>query len=99
MFFSCVGFSIIVPSLAPYLDRLGASKAFLGVVVAIYSFGEMIGSLVWGKVFERAEARGDRAGTRRALQVWGGSSHAAVFSTPVHTLDDGVAISQISAVW
>jgi len=43
VFFSCVAFSIIVPSIAPYLARMGASEYVLGVAVAVYSLGEMIG--------------------------------------------------------
>ena len=44
VFFSCVSFSIIVPSLANYLRRMGADEWVLGVAVAVYSLGEMVGS-------------------------------------------------------
>ena len=74
MFFSCIGFSIIVPSLAPFLARMRASENFLGVVVAIYSFGEMLGSLYFGKAFEVGEARCEHAAVRRTLErtiEWG----------------------------
>ena len=42
VFFSCVSFSIIVPSLANYLRRMGADEWVLGVAVAVYSLGEMV---------------------------------------------------------
>ena len=35
VFFSCVSFSIIVPSIANYLDRMGAEEYVLGVAVAM----------------------------------------------------------------
>ena len=53
VFFSCVSFSIILPSLQPYLSRNGASAYFYGSTVAIYSVGEMIGAILFGKVYER----------------------------------------------
>jgi len=53
VFFSCVSFSIILPSLQPYLSRNHASAYFYGSTVAIYSVGEMIGAVVFGKVYER----------------------------------------------
>ena len=53
VFFSCVSFSIILPSLQPYLSRNGASSYFYGSTVAIYSVGEMVGAMLFGKVYER----------------------------------------------
>ena len=37
VFFSCVSFSIIVPSIAPYLARLGAEPYVLGVAANMAS--------------------------------------------------------------
>ena len=48
-----MSFSIILPSLQPYLARNGASSYFYGSTVAIYSVGEMIGAMLFGKVYER----------------------------------------------
>jgi len=49
VFFACVSFSIIMPSLAPYLTRVGAEDPqYLAWVVCIYSIGEMVGSLLFG---------------------------------------------------
>lgn len=61
VFFSCVSFSIIVPSIAPYLARLGAPEYVLGVAVAVYSLGEMIGSVVFGKWMSEASGASKRA--------------------------------------
>lgn len=66
VFFSCVSFSIILPSLQPYLARNGAGPYFYGLVVAIYSVGEMIGAVAFGKVFERL-TRASRGGAKVTL--------------------------------
>ena len=57
VFFSCVSFSIILPSLQPYLSRNGASAYFYGLTVAIYSVGEMVGAVAFGKVYESLTVR------------------------------------------
>lgn len=42
VFFACVSFSIIMPSLSPYLERCGAGDpTYLAWVVCIYSIGEV----------------------------------------------------------
>ena len=51
VFWSCTAFSIVLPSLAPYLERMGADPLFLGWTVATFCFGEMIGALVFGKAY------------------------------------------------
>ena len=60
VFVACVSFSIVMPSLWLYLDKLGASEAFYAAVVAIYSVGEAIGSVTLGSL-------SNRAGTKRTL--------------------------------
>ncbi|KAJ1459039.1 major facilitator superfamily domain-containing protein [Pelagophyceae sp. CCMP2097] len=67
VFFSCVAFSIVVPSLAPYLDRLGAPQWVLGVAVAIYSVGEMVGSIVFGRAMVNAMRTDPADGPRKCL--------------------------------
>lgn len=50
MFLSSVGFTIVITSLWPYLQRVDASAdaSFLGWVVAAYSLGQMIASPLFG---------------------------------------------------
>ena len=67
VFFSCVSFSIIVPSIALYLERIGAAQWVLGVAVAVYSLGEMVGSAVFGRAMTRALREDPAAGPRTAL--------------------------------
>lgn len=68
IFFACVGFSIIMPSLAPYLMNMGASLAFLPWVVSVYAIGEMIGSVMFGWLYERLVDRlAGGAGPRAAM--------------------------------
>ncbi|CAI2363709.1 unnamed protein product [Moneuplotes crassus] len=50
VFLACVSFSIVLPSLWPYLQRFGADENFLAMVLAIYSIGEFLGSIIWGYV-------------------------------------------------
>jgi hypothetical protein len=42
VFWSCTSFSIVLPSLAPYLARMGAEPLFLGYTIAAFCFGEMV---------------------------------------------------------
>ena len=67
VFFSCVSFSIIVPSLANYLRRMGADEWVLGVAVAVYSLGEMVGSAVFGKLMTKRLREAPATGPRRCL--------------------------------
>jgi MFS transporter, ceroid-lipofuscinosis neuronal protein 7 len=48
VFLSCVSFSVVMPSLWPYLRVLGANQQFLAWVVAAYSIGEAIGAVLFG---------------------------------------------------
>ena len=52
VFFACASFSLVLPSLWPYLQSIGpdwmATQTFLAWIVAAYSFGEAIGSLAFG---------------------------------------------------
>ncbi|XP_038588806.1 major facilitator superfamily domain-containing protein 8 [Micropterus salmoides] len=50
MFLSSVGFTIVITSLWPYLQRIddGADATFLGWVVAAYSLGQMVASPIFG---------------------------------------------------
>uniref|UniRef100_A0A673SR45 Major facilitator superfamily domain containing 8 n=1 Tax=Suricata suricatta TaxID=37032 RepID=A0A673SR45_SURSU len=50
MFFSSVGFSIVIMSIWPYLQKIDqtADASFLGWVIASYSLGQMVASPVFG---------------------------------------------------
>ncbi len=48
VFLACISFAIVMPTLWPYLDGLGASKAFLALVVSGYSIGEAVGAVLFG---------------------------------------------------
>ncbi|XP_066576267.1 major facilitator superfamily domain-containing protein 8 isoform X2 [Amia ocellicauda] len=50
MFLSSVGFSIVITSIWPYLQKIDASAnaSFLGWVVAAYSLGQMVASPLFG---------------------------------------------------
>jgi len=64
VFFACVSFSIIMPSIAPYLSALGTSEdsMLLGWVVAVYSVGEMIGSVAFGALYSSNGGSGGGGG-------------------------------------
>ncbi|XP_059821091.1 major facilitator superfamily domain-containing protein 8 isoform X2 [Hypanus sabinus] len=50
MFFSSIGFSIVVSSIWPFLQKVDktANATFLGWVIAVYSLGQMIASILFG---------------------------------------------------
>eukprot|EP00986_Skeletonema_menzelii_P000596 scaffold162_cov143-Skeletonema_menzelii.AAC.15 len=52
IFLACASFSIVMPSLSPYLIEVGASMSYLPRAVASYSIGEMIGSVAIGSFYE-----------------------------------------------
>ena len=56
-----------MPSIALYLERMGAAEWVLGVAVAVYSLGEMVGSAVFGRAMTRALREDPAAGPRTAL--------------------------------
>jgi len=53
MFFGCSGFSIVLPTLWPYLREMKASTEFLAAVVAAYSVGEGCGGWTSGWLYGR----------------------------------------------
>lgn len=57
VFLACVSFSIVLPSLWPYLQRFEADENFLALVLAIYSIGEFLGSIVWGYVYNASSMK------------------------------------------
>ena len=48
IFFACVSFSIVMPSIWKYIEREGGDEYFLALVLLIYSLGEFAGSLFFG---------------------------------------------------
>ncbi|GMH99384.1 hypothetical protein TrST_g8949 [Triparma strigata] len=59
-----------MPSLSPYLERCGAGDpTYLAWVVCIYSIGEMVGSLLFGALYNHAVLRSRTQGPRLVLCV------------------------------
>lgn len=57
VFLACVSFSIVLPSLWPYLQRFEADENFLAAVLAIYSIGEFLGSIIWGYIYNASSMK------------------------------------------
>lgn len=57
VFMACVSFSIILPSLWPYLEMFDADENFLAFVLFIYSFGEFIGAIAWGYIYNASSMK------------------------------------------
>lgn len=53
MFLVMVGFGIIIPVLPFYAEELGASPAELGLLMAVYSFMQLLFSPIWGKISDK----------------------------------------------
>ena len=62
VFFACISFSIVMPSLFLYLDGMGASAELYASVVAAYSVGEALGSMALG-------ALSNYLGAKRTMQL------------------------------
>lgn len=84
IFMACASFSIVMPSLAPYILEIGAPLSFLPWVVSFYSVGEMIGSIFIGYFYEfatkefRTPGRGPRLSIILSifLGIWGSMMYA-----------------------
>lgn len=57
VFLACVSFSIVLPSLWPYLQRFDADENFLAAVLAIYSIGEFLGAIAWGYIYNASSMK------------------------------------------
>ncbi|TKC16830.1 MFS transporter [Robertmurraya kyonggiensis] len=53
MFLVMVGFGIIIPVLPFYAEEIGASPTELGLLMAIYSFMQLIFAPMWGRISDR----------------------------------------------
>ncbi|MDQ0200059.1 MFS transporter [Neobacillus ginsengisoli] len=53
MFLVMVGFGIIIPVLPFYAEQIGASPTQLGLLMAVYSFMQLIFAPLWGRVSDR----------------------------------------------
>ena len=62
VFMACISFSVVMPSLWLYLDKMGSNHTFYACVVSSYSIGEASGSLFFGFL-------SNSFGTRRTLLV------------------------------
>ena len=99
IFLSCASFSIVQPSLAGYLNQIGAPLSYLPWVVSSYSIGEMLGSVVIGSFYEYAVksykvlGRGPRCSLLMSLLF--GFVGSAMYATAGWMEDTIVAISCI----
>jgi len=57
VFLACVSFSIVLPSLWPYLEKFGADENFLALVLATYSIGEFFGAIIWGYIYNASSMK------------------------------------------
>ncbi|EIT85736.1 major facilitator superfamily protein [Fictibacillus macauensis ZFHKF-1] len=53
MFLVMVGFGIIIPVLPFYAEKIGASPAELGMLMAVYSLMQLLFAPIWGKISDR----------------------------------------------
>lgn len=53
MFLVMVGFGIIIPVLPFYAEQVGASPTELGLLMAVYSFMQLIFAPMWGRLSDR----------------------------------------------
>ena len=67
VFFACISFSIVMPSLYLYVTAMDASPTLYALIVATYSVGEGVGSLLLG-------ALSNHIGTKRTMQLCATSS-------------------------
>lgn len=57
VFLACVSFSIVLPTIWPYLSTFRASPNFLALVLATYSIGEAFGAVFFGSLCTRYSMR------------------------------------------
>lgn len=57
VFFACVSFSIVMPSIWKYIEIHGGDNNFLALVLLIYSLGEFGGCLVFGYLHDYFSTR------------------------------------------
>ena len=84
IFLACASFSIVMPSLSPYLLEVGASMSYLPRAVASYSIGEMIGSVAIGSFYEyttRAFALGRGPRISMIMSICFGIVGSALYAT------------------
>ncbi|SEN44169.1 Multidrug resistance protein [Mesobacillus persicus] len=53
MFLVMVGFGIIIPVLPFYAEEIGASPTQLGLLMAVYSFMQLLFAPVWGRISDK----------------------------------------------
>jgi len=56
VFFACISFSLILPTLAPFLTKLDAPPSYLPLAISFYSIGEMFGSLGFGGMYNALQS-------------------------------------------
>ena len=53
MFLVMIGFGIIIPVLPFYAEQIGANPTELGLLMAVYSFMQLLTAPIWGRVSDR----------------------------------------------
>ncbi|OIK13269.1 tetracycline resistance MFS efflux pump [Bacillus sp. MUM 116] len=53
MFLVMIGFGIIIPVLPFYVEQIGATPTELGLLMAVYSFMQLIFAPIWGRISDR----------------------------------------------
>ena len=57
VFLDLVGFGIIVPFLAYYVESFGARAAVVGLLMSSYSLAQFVFAPIWGRVSDRVGRR------------------------------------------
>ena len=53
MFLVMVGFGIIIPVIPFFAEDMGANPTELGLLMAVYSFMQLISAPIWGRVSDK----------------------------------------------
>ena len=57
VFIDLVGFGIIIPFLAYYVESFGARAAVVGLLMSSYSLAQFVFAPIWGRVSDRVGRR------------------------------------------
>lgn len=57
IFIACASFSIVMPSLWPYIDKHSDFNYFLAFVLFIFSLGEFLGALFFGHLHNKLRTK------------------------------------------
>src|SRR5438105_10671421 len=57
VFLDLVGFGIIIPFLAYYVESFGANAATVGLLMSCYSLAQFVFAPIWGRISDRVGRR------------------------------------------